>query len=62
MIVGVLAEILEGERRVALTPDSVRRIVGTGLEVLIEFDSGLHAGFPDKDHAAEGAAMGTPSC
>jgi H+-translocating NAD(P) transhydrogenase subunit alpha len=46
-----------GERRVAATPDSVRRQVGHGLNVLIEHGAGLTAGFPDEAYADAGATL-----
>ncbi len=50
-------ERAEGERRVAATPDSVRRQVGHGLHVLIEHGAGQAAGFPDHDYEESGATL-----
>lgn len=47
MIVGIPKEILPGERRVAATPATVRKIVGMGLKVLIEAGAGEGSHFSD---------------
>ena len=41
--VGVLKEIATGERRVALTPDAVTKLVKAGFEVLVESGAGREA-------------------
>ena len=43
------------ERRVALVPETVERLVKAGHEVYIEKDAGTAAGFPDPAYAAAGA-------
>jgi H+-translocating NAD(P) transhydrogenase subunit alpha len=55
--VGVVQETALGERRVALTPDSVSRLRGAGVEVLVESGAGAEAWFPDEDYAEAGAAV-----
>ncbi|GLI27294.1 putative NAD(P) transhydrogenase, alpha1 subunit PntAA [Agromyces rhizosphaerae] len=55
--VGVRREQLPGERRVAATPETVRRLVGLGLEVLIEAGAGAQAGYPDAAYAEAGARV-----
>nr|WP_281887205.1 Re/Si-specific NAD(P)(+) transhydrogenase subunit alpha [Agromyces rhizosphaerae] len=57
MTVGVRREQLPGERRVAATPETVRRLVGLGLEVLIEAGAGAQAGYPDAAYAEAGARV-----
>jgi NAD(P) transhydrogenase subunit alpha len=44
-----------GERRVALIPDSVGRLVGAGFAIGIEQGAGAAAGFPDSEYEAAGA-------
>jgi H+-translocating NAD(P) transhydrogenase subunit alpha len=44
-----------GERRVALIPDSVGRLVGAGFAIAVEQGAGASAGFPDAEYAAAGA-------
>ena len=56
MKVGVPKESAPGERRVALVPDGARRVVEQGLEVLVQPDAGLAAGFADAAYAEAGAA------
>ena len=57
MIVGVAAESMRGERRVALVPAVVSGIAANGAEVLVERGSGSAAGFADDDYAAAGARI-----
>ncbi|MFF2774241.1 Re/Si-specific NAD(P)(+) transhydrogenase subunit alpha [Streptomyces sp. NPDC058052] len=59
MIVGVLRETRDGERRVAATPVTVGRILGLGYEVVVDPDAGAAAGFPDGAYEAAGARIGT---
>jgi proton-translocating NAD(P)+ transhydrogenase subunit alpha len=58
VIIGVPAEIAPGERRVALTPDAVRVLVGAGFEVVIESGAGAAAGLDDAAYEHEGARIG----
>ena len=55
--VGVVQETALGERRVALTPDSVSRLQGADVEVLVASGAGARAWFPDEDYAEAGAAV-----
>ncbi|MEX1287601.1 MAG: NAD(P) transhydrogenase subunit alpha [Acidimicrobiia bacterium] len=48
------------ERRVALTPDSVGRLVKAGHEVVVETDCGRQAGHPDAAYEDAGATIGDP--
>ena len=57
MNIAVLKETSAGEKRVALTPDAVRKLSAEGLEIKIEKDAGLNAGFADKEYMAAGAKM-----
>ena len=57
MIVGVPRERFPGERRVAATPDSVKKLVKLGFGVRIERDAGLAAGFDDAAYVAAGATV-----
>ncbi|GAA1876952.1 Re/Si-specific NAD(P)(+) transhydrogenase subunit alpha [Actinomadura bangladeshensis] len=58
MIVGILKEDAPGERRVAVTPDTVTRLQKLGYEVIVESGAGAGAGFPDDRYEAAGAAIG----
>ena len=57
MKVGVPKESLAGERRVAATPESVKKLLKLGFEVIVEHDAGLSAGFDDAAYAAAGATL-----
>jgi H+-translocating NAD(P) transhydrogenase subunit alpha len=56
--IGVPKEIAEGERRVALVPDIVRKLVAQGHDVLLEPGAGAQAGIPDRLYEDAGAALG----
>src|SRR5919112_6330568 len=58
--VGVPREIAEGERRVALVPQVVGRLVSRGLTVVVEPGAGLGALIPDEQYTAAGALLGDP--
>ena len=48
--VGVPKELREGEQRVALVPDVVKRLTAMGLSVSVETSAGDSAGFGDSDY------------
>ncbi|WP_084557664.1 Re/Si-specific NAD(P)(+) transhydrogenase subunit alpha [Hamadaea tsunoensis] len=54
---GVVAESLAGETRVAATPATVRQLTGLGYEVLVEAGAGAKANFPDEAYAEAGAKI-----
>ncbi|NUS61227.1 MAG: NAD(P) transhydrogenase subunit alpha [Lysobacter sp.] len=55
--VGVARESALGERRVALTPETCKKLVKAGAVVRIERGAGASAGFPDNDYADAGAQV-----
>ena len=55
MRVAVPKETGAGERRVALAPDSVGRLVAAGFAIAVENGAGVAAAFPDAEYAAAGA-------
>ena len=57
MKVAVVKETAPGERRVALVPETVPRLVQAGLEVLVEAGAGDAAWFPDNAYTAAGATI-----
>ena len=57
MKVGVPKETASGERRVALVPDSTKRLAEAGVEVLVESGAGADAGFLDKAYEETGAQV-----
>lgn len=56
MIVGVPKETAEGERRVALTPNAVSRLVNGGIEVVVESGAGDESFFSDGEYREAGAS------
>src|SRR5437879_8090866 len=57
MKVGVPRETAAGERRVALVPDTVKRLAGSGFDVVVERGAGEAASFPDRDYEQAGATL-----
>jgi H+-translocating NAD(P) transhydrogenase subunit alpha len=57
MKIAVVKEIEVGERRVALVPDTVSRLVKQGIEVLVEAGAGERAAFADDLYVAAGAKI-----
>src|ERR671924_607046 len=59
MRIGVPKETAEGERRVALVPEVVRKLAGGdgGLEVVVERGAGAGALIPDAQYEEAGARM-----
>ena len=58
MRIGVPAETAAGERRVALVPQIVRKLIAAGHEVVVEPGAGAGAGIPDADYEEAGATVG----
>jgi H+-translocating NAD(P) transhydrogenase subunit alpha len=59
MKVAVVKESAPGERRVALVPETVPKLVQAGLEVIVEEGAGDAAWFPDATYTAAGATITT---
>ncbi len=59
MRIGVPKETLEGERRVALIPDTVKSLAAKELGVVVESGAGVEAGHPDEQYAEAGAEVGS---
>jgi H+-translocating NAD(P) transhydrogenase subunit alpha len=57
MRIGVLRETVPGERRVALVPATVQRLVQQQHEVVVERGAGSAAAFPDQLYADAGATI-----
>lgn len=57
LTVGVPKETAAGERRVALVPDTVKRLSGQGLTVLIQRGAGEEALFSDEAYAEAGGTL-----
>ena len=57
MRIGVPSEHGQIERRVALTPDAVARLLPLGVEVLVQAGAGIAAALPDGDYTEAGARI-----
>jgi NAD(P) transhydrogenase subunit alpha len=55
MKIGVPKELRAGETRVAASPDSVKKLIALGAEILLETGAGMAANFTDAAYAAMGA-------
>ncbi|MCW3021498.1 MAG: Re/Si-specific transhydrogenase subunit alpha [Conexibacter sp.] len=60
MKIGVPKESAEDERRVALVPEVVRKLVGKGHEIVVEGGAGQAALVPDELYTDAGATIGDP--
>jgi H+-translocating NAD(P) transhydrogenase subunit alpha len=58
--VAVPKETTPGERRVALVPEIVKKLMASGFEVAVETGAGAPAGFADREYEAAGAQIGDP--
>jgi len=59
MQIAVPAEINANEKRVALVPDSVKKLTSVGLKVEVQSGLGDHAGFSDAQYTEAGASVTT---
>jgi NAD(P) transhydrogenase subunit alpha len=57
MRIGVPKETASGERRVALVPEVVSRLTGSGFDVLVEKGAGIEASYTDAAYAEAGAGL-----
>src|SRR3954464_13209876 len=60
MVVGVPKETADGERRVAIVPDVVKRLQAKDVEVVVESGAGEAALIPDALFEEAGAKIGDP--
>ncbi|HEX6388198.1 MAG TPA: Re/Si-specific NAD(P)(+) transhydrogenase subunit alpha [Solirubrobacteraceae bacterium] len=60
MRLGVAKETAAGERRVALVPEVVKKLVAKGHEVVVESGAGVNALIPDGLYSDAGATIGDP--
>ena len=61
MRIGVPKETTVGERRVALVPESGKKLIQAGYEVTVEAGAGTAAGFPDAAYREAGATLESSS-
>ncbi len=57
MRIGIPAETLAGETRVAATPETVKKMIAVGHQVMVQQDAGAGASIPDEEFAAAGAKL-----
>jgi NAD(P) transhydrogenase subunit alpha len=57
MRIAVPVEQQPGEARVALVPESVKKLAASGVEVVVEAGAGRKAGFLDEEYKAAGATV-----
>jgi proton-translocating NAD(P)+ transhydrogenase subunit alpha len=57
MLIGVPKETSAGERRVALVPESAKKLIQAGYAISVEAGAGDAAGFPDSVYRDAGVAM-----
>jgi NAD(P) transhydrogenase subunit alpha len=60
MRVGIPRETTQGERRVALVPETVGKLAAAGFELVVEGGAGAAASFPDEAYSEAGATVGDP--
>ena len=60
MLIGIPKESLNGETRVAATPDTVAKLKKLGFEVLVQAGAGAEASFTDAAYEEAGAKVVTP--
>ena len=56
--IAVVRETAAGERRVAATPETVKKFAALGATVMVEAGAGASASIADADYAAAGATLG----
>ncbi|MBM3176813.1 MAG: Re/Si-specific NAD(P)(+) transhydrogenase subunit alpha [Bacteroidetes bacterium] len=57
MKIGVVKETRDFEKRVSLTPDSVKLLVKKGYQVIVESGAGAQSFFSDEEFSAAGASL-----
>lgn len=57
MRIGIARETTAGERRVALVPESGKKLIQAGYQVSVQAEAGVDAGFPDSAYRDAGIAV-----
>ena len=57
MIIGIPKDTKEFESRVAITPDSIKKLVKSGYEIWIQSEAGKDASFSDQVYIDAGAKI-----
>ncbi|CAH1659958.1 MULTISPECIES: Re/Si-specific NAD(P)(+) transhydrogenase subunit alpha [unclassified Chelatococcus] len=61
MLIAVPAETEQNEGRVAATPETVKKFLGLGAEVVVQSGAGLRSGLTDADYTEAGARIAATS-
>ncbi|MGI8818965.1 MAG: Re/Si-specific NAD(P)(+) transhydrogenase subunit alpha [Gemmatimonadales bacterium] len=61
MRIGIPKETTPGERRVALVPESGKKLIQAGYQVVVETGAGSAAGFPDAAYRDAGVTLDAPA-
>lgn len=59
MQIGIPKEALDGETRVAATPETVKKLVAAGHKVIVEHDAGVAARYTNEAYETAGANLGS---
>ncbi|MEN5141166.1 Re/Si-specific NAD(P)(+) transhydrogenase subunit alpha [Pseudomonas juntendi] len=59
MRIGVVKETSVGETRVSATPETIKKLIGQGHQVIVQRGAGLSASIPDSAYEFVGASLGT---
>lgn len=59
MKIGVLKETQLNEKRVAISPNIAKQLIGKGFDILVEKDAGNFSSFKDSDYTSAGAIIKT---
>lgn len=59
LTVGILAEVQNGESRVAVVPEDAAKLVSRGMKIIIQSGAGVASLFSDDDYIRAGAAIAT---
>jgi len=57
MIIGVLREIMHSEQRVSAIPETVKKMVDSGAEVLFQSEAGIGSHYADEAYKEAGAKI-----
>lgn len=57
MKISVLKETVAGEKRVAIIPDALKRLVKHNFQVTVQAGAGIEAGYSDEDYEKAGAVV-----
>ena len=57
MIIGIPKEIMQGEARVAATPETVEKFSKAGITILVESGAGIKSHYYDEQYESKGAEL-----